>query len=457
MREKPWLRSYDAHVPRSLSYPEILVPQLLEEAAHNFPEKRALIFFGSKLKYKTLLDHGQQFAQALISLGFSAGERLGIVMPNMPQTIVGVWGAMQAGGVAVLFDPLADADEIKKKINEAQVEFLLILDLVWRRIQPIFPETNVKHFIIASVKDYLSFPKNYFFQLAAKGKGIYVKVPLAPQIHPYADFLKKGAQWSPSLAARGRPSGEEAAIFFTRGTTGQAKGVVLTHKNLIANLWQIKAWLGAPEEVGGAFISVVPFHRVYGFTLGMILPIYLKAPIILFPHFEINQVLPLFKKYRPYFFPAHPGMIERFSTYLGLEKYHVPDIKICWAGEGALAEEDRENFERKVGRKVCETYGLTEASALTHAQPILGKRKPGSIGLPLPDTEAKIIDLQVGEKELPVGEVGELIVKGPQVMKGYWRRPEDTNLALRGEWLYTGDLARIDEEGYFYIVGKKKT
>ncbi len=457
MREKPWLRSYDAHVPQSLSYPKILVPQLLEEAAHNFPEKTALIFFGSKFRYKTLLDHGQQFAQALISLGFSIGERLGIIMPNMPQTIVGVWGAMQAGGVAVLFDPLEDKKKIKRGLDEAQIEFLLILDLVWRRIKHIFPKTNVKHFIIASAKDYLSFPKNYFFQLAAKGRGIYVKVPPAPPIHPYADFLKKGAQWLPSLADRGEPSAEEAAVFFTRGTTGRAKGVVLTHENLIANLCQIKAWLGAPEEVGGAFISVVPFHRVYGFILGMILPFYLKAPIILFPHFEINQVLPLFKKYKPFFFPAHPGIIERFSTYLGLEKYHVQDIKVCWSGEGFLAEEDRENFERKVGRKVCETYGLTEASALTHAQPILGKRKPGSIGLPLPDTEAKIIDLQSGEKGLPVGEVGELIVKGPQVMKGYWRRPEDTNIALRADWLYTGDLARMDEEGYFYIVGRKKT
>lgn len=453
--EKPWLKSYDPHVPSSLSYPAIMVPQLLEEAAHNFPERVAVIFFGRKLKYKTLQEHVHQFAQALTSWGFKRGERLGIILPNMPHAIVSVLGAMKAGGVGVFFDPLQEAEEIKRQLQEAQIEFLVILDLVWRRIKHIFPGTKVRQFIITGVAEYLSFPKNYFFQLAAKGRGIYVKVLPGPQIFPYAHFLKKSQQLAPSHMPRDENLAEEGAIFFTKGTTGQAKGVVLTHKNLIANIFQIRAWIGAPEKVTEPFISVAPFHRPYGFTLGMILPIYLKAPVILFPHFEINQVLPLFKKYKPYFFPAHPAMIERFSTYLGLEKFHVQDIKICWSGEGGLPEEDRENFEKKVGRKICETYGLTEATALTHAQPIWGKRKSGSIGLPLPDTEAKIIDPQSGLRELSTGEVGELIVKGPQVMKGYFSRPEITSLVLRGGWLYTGDLARMDDEGYFYLVGRK--
>lgn len=453
--DKPWLKSYDPHVTSSLSYPEISLSQLLEEAAHSFPEEVALIFFGNKIKYKTLQTHVQQFAQALASLGFSPGERLGIILPNMPHGIVSGLGAIKAGGVGVFFDPLQEAEEIKERINEARVEFLVILDLVWRRIKHIFPETKVRQFIVTGVVEYLSFPKNYFFQLAAKGRGIYVKVLPGPQIFPYADFLKIGQQLSSSQTEERANSAREAVIFFTKGTSGRAKGVVLTHKNLIANICQIRAWIGGLEKENGSFLSVAPFHRAYGFTLGMLLPIFLKAPIILFPHFEINQVLPLFKKHRPYFLPAHPTMIERFSTYLGLEKFHVQDIKICWSGEDVLQEEDRENFERKVGRKICETYGLTEAAALTHAQPILGKRKPGSIGLPLPDTEAKIIDPQSGQRELPVGEVGELIIKGPQVMKEYFSRPEITNLVLREGWLYTGDLARMDEEGYFYIVGRK--
>lgn len=452
----PWLRFYDPHVPRSLSYPEISVAHLLAEAAAECPEKAAIYFFGSKLKYKTIQDHVQQFAQALISMGFLPGERLGIILPNMPQTIVGILGAMKAGGVAVLFDPLKEAAEIKKQLNAAQVEFLLILDLVWRRIKHIFPETKVRHFIIAGVKDYLSFPKNYFFQYAAKGKGIYVKILPEPQISLYADFLKKGEQLIANIPETNRRIAEEAAIFFTKGTTGLAKGVVLTYKNLIANFSQIKAWVGFPDKVAGPFLSVAPFHRGYGFILGMVLPIYLKTSIILFPHFDINQILPLFKKYRPYFFPANPAMIERMATYLGLEKFHVQDMKICWSGEGALAEEERESFEKKVGRKVCETYGLTEATALTHAQPVSGKGKLGSVGLPLPDTEAKIVDLEGGQRELPLGEVGELIVKGPQVMKGYFLRPEISNLVLREGWLFTGDLARMDEEGYFYIIGRKK-
>lgn len=453
--DKPWLKFYDPHVPSSLIYPEMLLPQLLEEAVHKYPERVALLFFGGKIKYKVLQNHVQYFTRALLSLGFAKGERLGIIGPNMPQSIISAFGAMRAGGVAVLLNPLAEAEELKRQIKEAQVQYLVILDLVWRRISHIFSETKVSHFIITGVKDYLPFPKNFFFQLAAKGKGIYVKVLPGPDKYLYIDFLKKGEQMVASIEDQRAQPSDDAVILFTRGTTNSAKGVALTHKSLIANIFQIGTWMGISDEDTGAFLTVSPFHRAYGFGMGMLLPIFLKATSILFPHFDINQVLPLFKKYRPSFFPAQPQMIERFATYLGLEKFNVQDIKICWSGGDELAEEERENFERKVGRKVCETYGLTEASILTHAQPIRGKRKIGSIGLPLPDTDAKIVDRQEGRRKLAAGEVGELIVKGPQLMRGYIKKPEDTRGVLREGWLYTGDLARMDEEGYFFIVGRK--
>lgn len=454
---RPWLKFYDPHVPSTLSYPEISLPQLLAEGARKNPERIAVYFFGGKIRYKTLQNHVDQFAQGLISLGFGKTARLGILLPNMPQSIVSALGAMKARGIAVLLDPLAEAEEIQRQLHEVQIEYLVILDLVWRRLGRILPSTKVRHFIITGVKDYLPFPRNYLFQVAAKGKGIYVQVTPAPQIHLFQDFLNK-KEFSAEVNWREekRDFAEEAVILFTRGITAPPKPVILTHKNLIANICQIGAWIGAAEKKEGeSFLSVAPFHRAYGFTLGMILPIYLQATSIQFPHFDLLQVLSLLKKYRPSFFPAQPAMIERFSTYLGLEKFHVQDIKICWSGEDPLPPEERENFEKKVGRKVCETYGLTEASPLTHAQPLRGKRKPGSIGLPLPDTEAKIVDSQEGRRELPMGEVGELIIKGPQVMRGYFGKPEETAQVLRAGWLHTGDLARRDEEGYFYIMGKK--
>jgi long-chain acyl-CoA synthetase len=247
---------------------------------------------------------------------------------------------------------------------------------------------------------------------------------------------------------------EEAVILYTRGTSGPAKGVRLSHKNLVAALLQAAAWIGEAEKGKEAFLSILPSHQAFGMTLAMTLPIYLAGMSIHLPQFQMGQVLSAVRKHRPTFFPASPSMIESLSTYPEIMKYKISSIKTCWSVGKALGEDDLQNFERKVGRKVSEAYGLTEASGLTHTNPLYGKRKAGSVGLPLPDTEAKIVDLESGEKEMPPGETGELIVKGPQVMKGYWNKPEETQRTLRGGWLHTGDLARMDEEGFFYITGR---
>ena len=228
----------------------------------------------------------------------------------------------------------------------------------------------------------------------------------------------------------------------------------LSHKNLVAAMLQAAAWIGEVEKGKEAFLSILPSHQAFGMTLAMNLPIYLAGMSIHLPQFEMAQFLSAVRKLQPSFFPASPSMIESLSTNPEIMKYKISSIKTCWSVGSALGEEDLQNFERKVGRKVSEAYGLTEASALTHANPLYGKRKVGSVGLPLPDTDAKIVDLESGEKEMPPGETGELVVKGPQVMKGYWNRPEETKRALRGGWLHTGDLARMDEEGFFYITGK---
>jgi long-chain acyl-CoA synthetase len=452
--EKPWLKFYDPHVPRNLKYPDILLQQILDDAADHFPEKTAAFFFGGKVKYRELRAHANQFANALRGIGFRKGDRLGILLANMPQTIVSTFGALKAGGVPVFFDPLAQEEELQRQLNDAEVETLVALDLVLRRVDPIFTKTKLKQFVITGVKDYLPFPRDFLFNLAAKGRGIQVKLARKPNIHLFKEFLLRGqSDFSTTDKAPGSPE-EVAFILYTSGTSGLPKGVLLTHKNLVANIMQASAWIGELEKGKEIFLSIPPFHQAYGMTMGMNLPIFSAAMSIHLPQFEIIQVLSTFKKHRPSFFPAQPTMIERLSTTPDIAKHKVSSVKICWSIGEPLPEEVLQTFERKVGRKVSEAYGLTEASPLTHANPILGKRKIGSIGIPLPDTDAKIVDFANGEREMPVGEAGELIVKGPQVMKGYWNRPEESSRALRQGWLHTGDMARMDEDGYFYITGK---
>jgi long-chain acyl-CoA synthetase len=452
--EKPWLKFYDPHVPRNLEYPGTLLQQILDDAADQCPEKTAVFFFGGKVKYGELRAYARQFSTALKGIGFRRGDRLGILLPNMPQTIVCAFGAMKAGGVAVFFDPLAEGEELQRQINDAEVETLVALDLVLRRVDPIFSKTKLRQFVITGVKDYLPFLRGFLFDQAVKGRGIQVKLARKPNIHLFKEFLSRGQSDSSTMEETPGSPEEVAFILYTSGTSGAPKGVLLTHKNLVANVMQASAWMGGMEKGKERVLSILPFHQAYGVTMGMNLPIFSAAMSIPLPQFETTQVLTSFKKYRPSFFPAQPAMIDKLSTTPDITKYKVSSVKSCWSLGKPLPAEVLQTFERKVGRKVSEAYGLTEASPLTHANPLLGKRKIGSIGIPLTDTDAKIVDVADDEREMPIGEAGELLVKGPQVMKGYWKRPEESSRALRQGWLHTGDIARVDEDGYFYISGK---
>lgn len=455
--EKPWLKFYDPPVPASIKYPDMLLQQILDDTADKFPEKIGVFFFGGKIRYAQLRAHADQFADALRTIDFHKGDRVGIILANMPQSMISSYGVFKAGGVAVFFDPREEKEELLRQINDSGVEIAVVLGLVLPRIDPIFSQTKLKQFIIAKVRDYLPFPRNFFFDLAAKARGIEVKVAKKPNIHLFREFLLRGQGGSLEPdASLGSPD-EAAVILYSRGTSGSPRGVVLTHRNLIANLLQSAAWVGNLDKGKETFLSMLPFHQGFGMTLAMNLPIYLAAIAIHQPQFEVTQILSLIKKRRPTFFPASPSMIESLANYpFDLNKFKTSGVNIFWSATGPLEGEVLQNLERRIGRKVCESYGLTEASPFTHANPTQGKRKVGSIGIPLPDTDAKIVDPEDGEKEMPPGEVGELIIRGPQVMKGYWNQPEETERTLRGGWLHTGDLARMDEEGFFYFQGKLK-
>ncbi len=452
--EKPWLKFYDPGVPHDIDVPSTPVFKILDDAADEFPNKAAIFFFGGKVNYASLRHQANQFARALAGIGFNPGGRIGMILPNMPQSVISFYGTLKAGGTAVFFDPLSEEDELERRVNDSSVEALVVLDLILPRVDPIFARTKVKHFIIAAVKEFLPFPRNVLFSLGTKARGIAVRIAKKENVHLFRDFLLSGAAPGQTAETGASSRAEDAAVIQYAGDTSQAKGAVLTHKNLLANLKQISSWI-EPERGKEIVLSISPFHESYGITLAMNLPVFLGGLSIQQPKFEEPQAVTAIKKIHPTIFPALSFMIQPLTTN--------PDftgrpfgVKTTLSTGAPIPVEVVERYERQTGGKICECYGLAEASALTHANPVGQKRKTGSIGLPLPGTEAKIVDPATGEKDMPAGEPGELAVRGPQIMKGYWNRGKETGQVLREGWLYTGDQARMDEDGFFFLLGKVK-
>jgi long-chain acyl-CoA synthetase len=452
--EKPWLNFYDPRVPRTLEIPDIPLFRILEDTADRFPNRPAIYFFGGKMNYGELRNQMNLFTQALVNFGFQKGERLGMILANMPQSVIGALGAMKAGVTPVFFDPLIENEEIHRQLNDARVETVVVLDIILPRVAKVFPQTRVKKFIIASVKEYLPFPRNFFFSLAAKGRGLNVNIPRQANFFFFKGMIQNTLLDPSSQAGTSIDGSAEAAIQYTSGAEGSPKGVVLTHRNLVANVLQANSWMGDGEGRKEAFLSILPIHQTYGMTLGMNLPILRGAASVHLPRFEAAQALSNIHNHKITFFPVSPAMVEALAVYPLVSRNRISSLKTCWAVGGSLSEETIKGFERVMGVRLTPFYGLTEASPLALGAPLSGQRKEGSAGIPLPNTDARIVDPEDPGRERPAGEAGELVVRGPQVMRGYWKNPEGTAKTLRDGWLHTGDLARMDGEGYFYILGR---
>jgi long-chain acyl-CoA synthetase len=451
--EKPWLRSYEGGVGDSLKYPEQPLFQFLINSAKQFPDHPALTFYGKEMLYRELDDLTNRFANALRQFGIQKGDRVAIMLPNTPQGVIGFYGALKAGAIVVQVNPLYVERELEFQLADSGAKILLALDIFYPKIKNVVAKTSLNQVILTNVRDYLPFLLWLLYPLKAKREGQWVKVEKTPPIYDLMDLLKR------SDAAPSRVDGhpDDTALFqYTGGTTGQPKGAMLTHRNLVCNAIQAATWTRMREK-SEIVLSVIPFFHSYGLTACLNSTIYRAGTLILLPRFQTQDVLKCIQKYRPTLFPGIQAMYVAINNFPGVERYDLSSVRACISGAGPLHLEVQERFEALTGGKIVEGYGLTEASPVTHANPVHGKRKKGSIGLPFPDTDAKIVDLETGQQELPVGEVGELAVRGPQVMKGYWNRSDEENRKmLRNGWLYTGDIARMDEEGFFYIVDRKK-
>ncbi|MDT8859455.1 long-chain-fatty-acid--CoA ligase [Alkalihalobacillus sp. MEB130] len=452
--EKIWLQNYPEEVAHSIQYDESCLHEYLKRSTEKYPNKHALHFIGKDITYRELYEESKKFANQLRSLGVGKGDRVAIMLANCPQGVISYYGALMIGAVVVQTNPLYVERELEHQLIDSGAKVIICLDLVFPRVQKVRSKTKLEYVIVTGIKDYLPFPKNLLYPFVQKKKiGIKVDVVYDKNTIEFKPFLKAGSTNEVDIDID--PVEDLALLQYTGGTTGLAKGVMLTHQNLVVNTMQCIHWIykTTPGEERG--LAVLPFFHVYGMTVCMNLNIMNGFTTVILPKFETKDVLKTIDKQKITLFPGAPTMYVALINDPTIKDYDLSSIKACLSGAAPLPLEVQQTFEKLTGGKLVEGYGLTETSPVAVANPIWGRRKTGSIGIPWPDTEVIILSAETGEAA-EVGEVGEVAIRGPQVMKGYWNRPEETARVFRGDWFLTGDMGYMDEEGYFYIVDRKK-
>jgi long-chain acyl-CoA synthetase len=456
MNEHPWHKRYDKGVPINIEYPNITVIGMLEESARKYPDSPCTIFKGAVISYREMNDLTDSMAAALMSVGVKQGDRVGIFMPNTPQFVIAYFGILKAGGVVVATNPLYSAREIEYQVNDAGIEIMIVMSNFYKTIKAAQPNTKIRTIIVTNLKESLPPVLAFLFGLTKEKKG------------GFRVELQQGDLWMKDLLARFKPSDRpklkiaptDVALFqYSGGTTGISKGAVALHRNLVANALQIRSWMVAAEDGKEVTLMAIPLFHVYGMVAGMLFSIRTGASMVMVPNpRDLTDVLSNIQKFKATIFPGVPTMYNAINNHPDVQagKYNLSTIKACISGSAPLMRETKERFEALTGGKLFEGYGLSETPTATHCNPMFGENRTGSIGLPLPDVDCRIVSLDDGVTVLPVGEIGELALRGPQVMKGYHNMPTETANALRDGWFYTGDIARMDEDGYFYIVDRKK-
>jgi long-chain acyl-CoA synthetase len=452
--EKPWFKFWPEGVPKHIDYPEVPLFDLLRKTAEKYPNHTALVYFEREISYKELDLTSDKFATALADLGVKKGDKVAIFLPNIPQFVMAYYGAIKIGAVDTAISPLYKEREVEHQLNDSEAETIVVLDLLYPIVEKVREKTKIKRVIVTGLKDYMPSATAFLGSLLKRIPS--QKVEPKPNIYFFTDLINKYPANPPKVEIN--PKEDLVALQYTGGTTGIAKGAMLTHMNLVSNAVMCDAWLRG-TEADETFLGVLPLFHIYGMTTGMNAPIYLAGKTVLLPRFDAVSTFQAIQKHRVTVFCGAPTMYAMLLAHPDLRKYNLTSIRFCISGSAPLPPEVQKKFMEVISGALVEGYGLTESSPVTHCNPLdrsMKTVKVGSIGLPWPDTDAKIMDMETGEKELGVGEIGELVVKGPQVMKGYWNMPEETATVLRDGWLYTGDIGKTDENGYFYITDRKK-
>ena len=451
LRERPWLAYYESDVPPTIHVPLHPLSRLLHRTARRFPNQTAIIAPGVKLNYRTLLDEVLCFANALKGMGISKGSRVMLLLPNDPHLIIAYYGILEVGGIVVMGNPLAASDEIIRQIRHVEAEILV----TWNGNpveEAVREQTSVSHMVVTDKQDYLSWYRRFWINLTGE-----------PRKSDKVFSSSWATRWWPLLRGNSPISldvvvqaADTAVIQFTSGTSGEPKAVMLSHKNLLANVLQIRSWFSDAIDGKETILAITPISHIYGMTAAMNYPISQGATILLLSQFQIDQILKTIKRYEPTYFPGVPSMFVAMKDHPDVRKFNVDLVRTYLSSGSPLPIEVEEVFEKVTKARLVESYGLSEASPMTHISPLLNRDKIGSIGLPLPNTEARIVDLDT-RHSLPPGQIGELLIRGPQVMQGYWRDEETTSKAIDElGWLATGDIARMDADGYFQIISRSQ-
>jgi long-chain acyl-CoA synthetase len=453
-QDKPWIAHYEPGVPDKIDYEEKNLPEYLEQSARRFPNNTALLFQGYKVTFHELKNMVDRFAACLHDFGIRKGDSVAVLLPNVIPCAVSYYAILKIGAVVVMNNPLYSDRELEHQFNDSEAKVLITLDLLGNRMIDLRPKTRIRQIVITSIGNYLPFPKNLLFPLVAKKKNLAADVKSADEVYQWKALIAKNL---PNPAPMDQSFDDIAMYQYTGGTTGVSKGVMLTHGNLSKNVQQARSWFPTLQEGQEVMLGALPFFHVFGLTVAMNFAVRMGWGHVLVPKPQPEALLEAIGKFRPTFAPLVPTMYIGMLNHPKISKTDISSIKGCFSGSAPLPVEVIKEFEAKTGAVIVEGYGLTESAPVTHVNPFAGgKRKVGSIGIPIPDTECRIVSLEDGTTEVPVGESGELLIKGPQIMKGYRNKPEETAATLTDGWLHTGDIAKMDDEGYFYIVDRKK-
>jgi long-chain acyl-CoA synthetase len=441
--DRPWFKSWPSYLPRNLEKYAIPLQELLVQSARKYPKQVAIVFANKEITYNELNLASDSFATNLRALNIKRGDCVALLLPNLPQFLIAYYGILKAGAVFTAISPMHREREVECHLRDSEAKTIITLDSLFPIIKAVWPRTMLRTVVLTSIEEY------------ASPSPASIPISQNPNVFTFQDFLKSDATlFNLSI----NPAEDLAALQYTGGTTGTAKAAMLTHRNLVSNAIAFGSWING-KKTKETFLTALPLFHIYGMTTSLNVPISLGAKMVLLPRFEPTKALEIIQKHKVTVFCGVPTMYQTLTASPELGQYDLTSIRVCISGASPLPPQVQKKFMEVTGGLLAEGYGLTEASPVTHCNPVdqtMRTVKVGSIGLPLPDTDAKIVDIETGEKTLSVGEIGELAIKGPQVMKGYWRQSQETTLVFRGDWLLTGDIARMDPEGYFFIVDRKK-
>ncbi|MFE4129515.1 MULTISPECIES: long-chain-fatty-acid--CoA ligase [Peribacillus] len=455
MSNKPWQAIYPEQIPAVLSYEDKPLYSFLKESAEEFPDKVSIHFQGKELTFQEVYESALKFAAYLRSIGLQKGDRVAVMLPNCPQGVISFFGILMAGGVVVQTNPTYTERELEYQMKDSGAKIILAMDILFPRVAAVASRTDIEDIIVTAIKEYLPFPKNLIYPFIQKKQyGIVVNVEHSGNHHLFSEIMKR--KIPEDVTEPIDVNNDLALLQYTGGTTGFPKGVMLTHKNLLSNTKMCNAWLYKNKRGEERVLAILPFFHVYGMTTVLVLSVMEGNTMIIMPKFDVEATLKTIQKQKPTMFPGAPTMYIGLLNHPDIAKYDLSSINACISGSAPLPLEVQEQFEKITGGKLVEGFGLSETSPVTHANFIWDQpRVKGSIGLPWPDTDSVILSLETGE-ELPPNEIGEIAIKGPQVMQGYWNRPDETESTFKNGWLLTGDLGYMDEQGFFYVVERKK-